>query len=442
MGLSPMMVQYKQIKEKYPDTILMFRLGDFYEMFFEDAVTASRELDLTLTGRNCGLSERAPMCGVPYHSVQTYIGQLVKKGYKVAICDQLQDPSEAKGIVERDVTRIISEGTVTDPDMLPGDKNNYLMSLCLDDSGVGAVWTDITTSETYNYYIPYPVKVKLNDLLMRIRPVEIICNSRMLAESVELSAVKFGAVCGMSQYDDEKYDFETAKRSVAQLVNERELKNLCKTPACVCAEGALIAYVQSMQFRSDVNIGAAESFESEIYMDVDANTARTLELTESFSRKRGTTLRDVINKTCTPMGDRQLQHWIMRPLCVKSKIDERLSAVDVLYRNTIVREGLRSALSRIKDVTRISGNLALGEIKPKDVLALGASLRALPDLKAALDKAESAAALDTIRESIDTLPEMADLIERAIVSVVSNDDDKAKEKDASIIKSGFDCELD
>lgn len=441
MGLSPMMVQYKKIKENYPDTILMFRLGDFYEMFFEDAVTASRELDLTLTGRNCGLSERAPMCGVPYHAVQTYISRLIKKGYKVAICDQMQDPAEVKGIVDRDVTRIISGGTVTDPEILSEDKNNYLMSLCLDDTGVGAVWTDITTSETYNYYIPCPVKVKLNDLLLRVRPSEIICNSRMLAESVELSAVKFGAVCTMSQYDDAMYDFDTAKSRVAQLIDERELKNLCKTPSCVCAEGALIAYVQSMQFRSDVNIGSAESFESESYMDIDANTAKTLELTESFSRKRGTTLRDVINKTCTPMGDRQLQKWIMRPLCVKAAIDERLTAVDALYCDTITREKLRSALSRIKDVMRISANLALGEIKPKDVLALGASLRALPEIKDALDSVTAAPALLAIRDAIDEMPDIAELIDSAIAAIALGDD-KGKDKDAGIIKSGFDAELD
>ncbi|MDE7464732.1 MAG: DNA mismatch repair protein MutS, partial [Clostridiales bacterium] len=307
MGLSPMMKQYKKIKQQYPNTILMFRLGDFYEMFFEDAVTVSRELDLTLTGRNCGLEERAPMCGVPHHAVQGYITKLIKKGYKVAVCDQLQDPKETKGMVDRGVTRIISGGTVTDGDSLVDDKNNYIMSLYLDESGVGAVWADITTSETYNRYIPYPIKVKLNDLLLRVKPAEIICNSKMLAESVELSAVKFGSICEMSQYDDDKFDFESAKATVSSLVDPASLKNLCKTPACVCAEGALIEYVRSMQFRSDVNVGVSENYESEKYMDIDANTAKTLELVESQSKKRGTALIDVINKTSTPMGGRLMQ---------------------------------------------------------------------------------------------------------------------------------------
>ncbi|MDE6294153.1 MAG: DNA mismatch repair protein MutS, partial [Clostridiales bacterium] len=180
-GLSPMMGQYKQIKLEYPDTILMFRLGDFYEMFFEDAVTASKELDLTLTGRACGNNQRAPMCGVPYHAVQTYISRLLKKGYKVAICEQMGDePQEGSKLVERNVTRIISGGTITDMDSLSDDKNNYLMSLYLDENGVGAVWTDITTAETYNHYIPCPIKVKLNDLLLRIKPAEIIANSKMM----------------------------------------------------------------------------------------------------------------------------------------------------------------------------------------------------------------------------------------------------------------------
>ncbi len=437
MGLSPMMIQYKKIKSNYPDTILMFRLGGFYEMFFDDAVTVSRELDLTLTGRNCGMEEKAPMCGVPYHAVQTYIAKLLKKGYKVAVCDQMQDPATVKGIVERDVTRIITGGTITDPDSLEGDSNNYLMSLYLDATGVGAVWTDITTSETYNHFIECPVKVKLNDLLMRIRPAEIICNSKMLEESLELSAIKYGSVCKMTQYDDAMYDFDTAKSTVARLVSERELKTLCKTPCCICAEGALISYVQTMQFRKDVNIGSAESYESEIFMDIDANTARTLELTESQSRKRGTTLRDVINNTCTPMGDRQLRKWIMRPLCVKSKIDERLNAVDALYRDTIMREKLRTSLSYVKDIVRISANLALGEIKQKDVLALGASFRAMPDIKNTLNDV-SATMLAELRDSIDTMSDLRELIESAVTDIVSSD----KQDDSTLIRTGYDKELD
>ena len=266
MSLSPMMTQYKKIKRDYPDTILMFRLGDFYEMFYEDAETVSRELDLTLTGRACGMKQRAPMCGVPYHAVQTYISKLLKKGYKVAICEQLQDPAEVKGIVDRNVTRIITGGTITDPESLSDDKNNYLMSLYLDEKGVGAVWTDITTAETYNHFIPCPVKVKLNDLLLRVKPAEIIGNSKMLEESVELSAVKYGSVCNISQYDDAMYDLDNAKSILSSMLDERELRNLYKTPQCVCAEGALIMYVRHNQFRNDVNIGAGEDFESDKFM--------------------------------------------------------------------------------------------------------------------------------------------------------------------------------
>lgn len=434
-----MMKQYKQIKNDYPDTILMFRLGDFYEMFFDDAVTVSRELDLTLTGRACGMGERAPMCGVPHHAVQTYIAKLLKKGYKVAICEQMQDPADVvKGIVDRSVTRIITGGTITDTDSLSDDKNNYLMSLYLDADGVGAVWTDITTSETYNHYIPCPVKVKLNDLLMRIKPAEIICNSKMLEESVELSAVKYGSVCTMSQYDDEKFEYETAKRTLTGIIDERELKAMSKTPACICAEGALVAYVQSMQFRKDVNIGATENYESEIFMDIDANTAKTLELVESQSRKRGTTLRDVINKTCTPMGDRLLQKWILRPLCVKSKIEERLNAVDALYCDTIMRERLRTSLSNVKDVIRISANLALGEIKPKDVLALNLSLHAVPDIKQSLQPS-AAALLSSINADIDEMSGLSDLIDRA---VAVTDTSNSKDGENNIICSGYDDKLD
>lgn len=436
---SPMIKQYRQIKLRYSDTILMFRLGDFYEMFFEDAVTASRELDLTLTGRACGNNERAPMCGVPHHAVQSYIAKLLKKGYKVAICEQTEDPAtKTDKIVARDVTRIITGGTITDTETLSDDKNNFIMSLYLDENGVGAVWADITTSETYNYYIECPIKVKLNDLLMRIRPAEIICNGKMLAESVELSAIKYGSVCSMSQYDDDMFVFDTAKRTLSSLIDERELKNLCKTPHCVCAEGALISYVQSLQFRKEVNIGVAENYESDIFMDIDANTAKTLELIESQSKKRGTTLREVINKTCTPMGDRLLQKWISRPLCVKSKIDARLDAVEVLYSDTIKRETLRRVLSQIRDVIRISANLALGDIKPKDAITLGQSLAALPTVKATLDGADNAV-LSDIFNRIELMPEQTDLIENAVFAPSQNQD---KATAICIIKDGYDDELD
>ena len=441
MSLSPMMGQYKQIKNKYPDKILMFRLGDFYEMFFDDAITVSRELDLTLTGRACGDNQRAPMCGVPHHAVQTYITRLLKKGYKVAICDQMEDPlTKANKIVERDVTRIITGGTITDPESLSDDKNNYLMSLYLGDGGVGAVWTDITTSETYNFFIPHPFKVKLNDLLMRISPAEIICNGKMLAESAELSAVKFGSVCPMSAYDDDMYDLDVAKNTLSTVLSAKELKDLEKTPACVCAEGALVAYVRSLQFRQNVNIGAAEQYESDIYMDIDANTAKTLELVDSQSKKRGTTLRDVINKTCTPMGDRLLQKWILRPLCIKKKIDERLHAVNCLYNDTITRETLRAELSKIRDIVRISSNLALGEIKTKDVLSLRTAFCVIPELKRAITAMNSSSSmLLAIEKSLQPLDELSDLIERAIAVPMETG---TKKDEIKTIKDGYDVQLD
>lgn len=442
MSLSPMMSQYKQIKHDYPDTILMFRLGDFYEMFFEDAVTASNELDLTLTGRACGNNQRAPMCGVPHHAVQTYIAKLLKKGYKVAICEQMSDePTDGSKIVDRNVTRIITGGTITDIDSLNDDKNNFLMSLYLDESGVGAVWTDITTAETYNHFIPCPVKVKLNDLLLRIKPAEIIANSKMMEESVELSAVKYGSVCTLSQYDDAMYDFETAKRALSDILDERELKTLCKTPACVCAEGALVAYVRHNQFRNDVNIGVSESFESSAFMDIDANTAKTLELVESQSRKRGTTLREVINKTCTPMGDRQLQKWLLRPLYNKNAIDNRLDAVEELYGDTIVRERLRALLLRIKDIVRISANLALGEIKPKDVITLNNAFHTLPDVKSVLENLSSAMLCD-INNQIFVLSDLTELIDSAVVVPLDEGKSKDKKEETYIIKQGYDTTLD
>lgn len=441
MALSPLMRQYMEIKNRYPDTILMMRLGDFYEMFFEDAKTVSRELDLTLTGRSCGLEERAPMCGVPYHAVQTYISRLLKKGYKVAICDQLQDPKEAKGMLERGVTRIISGGTITDRESLDDNADNYLMSLYLDERGVGAVWTDITTAETYNQFIPFPYKVKLNDLLLRIKPSEIICNSKMQAESIELSAIKFGSVCGMTQFDDDKFDFDTAKNVISSVISGSAFKDLCKTPCCVCAEGALIEYVRAMQFRTDVNIGVGENYESNAYMDIDANTAKTLELVESQSHKRGTTLYDVINKTSTPMGSRLMHKWILRPLLDREQINERLDSVEVLYNDTIVRENIRTALANVKDIVRISSSLSLGEIKPKDVIAIYNSLFVIPDIKSALNNF-TATKLVKINENLCDLSTVVDLISSAISMTEAENNAKTKEQTTYIIRNGYDKELD
>ncbi|MDE6294069.1 MAG: hypothetical protein K2L88_05555, partial [Clostridiales bacterium] len=258
-----------------------------------------------------------------------------------------------------------------------------------------------------------------------------------MEESVELSAVKYGSVCTLSQYDDAMFDFETAKRTLSGFLDEKELKALCKTPACVCAEGALVAYVRHNQFRNDINIGSAESYESSAYMDIDANTAKTLELVESQSRKRGTTLRDVINKTCTPMGDRQLQKWLLRPLYGKAEIDRRLCAVDALFSDTILRERLRAALLQIKDIVRISANLSLGEIKPKDVTALNVSFHALPEVKAALD-AVTAPMLCDINNQIMLLSELTNMIDDSIVVPSQSD----KKEETYIIKSGYDAALD
>lgn len=434
MTLSPMMQQYKRIKNEYSDTILMFRLGDFYEMFFEDAIVVSRELDLTLTSRACGMKERAPMCGVPYHAAQGYISKLIKKGYKVAICEQMQDPSETNTIIDREITRIVTSGTITDPDSLSDDNNNFLMSLYLDDTGVGAVWSDISTSETYDYFIPVPIKVKLNDLLLRISPAEIICNSKMLQESIELSAVKFGSVCKLSEYDDAAFEFENAKNLVSAVLGAKEFKELSKTPTCVCAEGALIKYVQSMQLRSTVNVSAAENYESEQFMDIDANTAKTLELVESQSKKRGAALRDIMNKTKTPMGDRLLRSWLLRPLRNMQGIIERQQAVNALYSDTIKREKLLNLLGNIKDIVRISSNLLTNEIKAKDVLAIGTALNTLPQIKDLLDDSDTARLLSAISSKLVVPDGIGKLIDNAI----AND----TEEETNLIKNGYDATLD
>lgn len=432
MALSPMMKQYLQMKEQYGDTLLMFRLGDFYEFFFDDAVIAGRELELTLTGRDCGLEERAPMCGVPFHAVDSYIARLIAKGYKVAVCEQLSEPN-GKELVKREVVRVVTPGTVIEDAMLQRDRNNYLLSLCYTDGRIGAAWTDISTGE-FSFSL-LDSMIKLNELLTRLSPSEIICNQEMLTRSVNLSTVKYGAVCPFAFYNEPAYSYENAKLVISEVLTEKVIKTI-KDKVCVCAAGALFSYLNSTQKKK---IGFVRDGETaNACMDIYANARRTLELFESAAdSKRKGSLIWVLDKTYTGMGARMLRKWLESPLIDSNKINERLDAVEeIISDKNFISDKLSASLKRILDMERICGRLSYGSIAPKECVALSASLACLPEIKAQLDGIKSPL-LRQINDDIDDFSELNALLMSGI-----DENPSAFLRDGGVIKDGYDALLD
>ncbi len=382
--LSPMMRQYFGIKDNYPDTLLFYRLGDFYELFFDDAILASRELELTLTGRDCGLSERAPMCGVPYHAVNTYLAKLIEKGYKVAICEQITPPG--KGIVERKVVRIVTPGTVSDGSILDEQRNNYIASVCLRDSKAGVAWMDVSTGEFHYAFIDAQIALRINELLSRIEPAEIICNEEMLAESINLSIVKYGSVCPFSTYNETKFDYDVSSRTIAETFPDC-FNALTKTPQSMCAAGALVAYVDEMQKRQVSHLSNPEREIENSFMVIDRNARTTLELMANMTdgKKRGSLLW-VVDSTQTNMGARLMRKWIEQPLLDDVEINDRLNFVDELVNNSVLREKLRESLNDVYDIERLVSRLACDTIQPKECYNLAVSFSRIPEVKNLLTK--------------------------------------------------------
>jgi len=433
--LSPMMKQYLEIKEQYKDCILFFRLGDFYEMFFDDAITASSELDLTLTGRDCGLSERAPMCGVPFHAADTYIAKLIERGHKVAICEQLTPPGVSK-IVKRDIVRVITPGTLMDNIMLAEDKNNYLVSAsCIEDK-IGIVWTDISTGEfNYTQFDEYDT-VKLNEILSRICPSEIICNQEMLLKSVELSVVKYGTVCPFTIFNETAFDCDNALKSLSDNLNEDSVKEIARYKACVSAGGALLSYVEKTQKRSLNHFNKAIKEKENAFLTIDMNARKTLELVQTVSGQKRGSLLWLLNKTKTTMGCRLLRSNIEMPFCDADEINLRLDAVAEMVSSARLREDVGAPLKRISDLERLCGRISYGNISPKDCLSLGYSLQMLPLLKDALAQCKTQYIVDS-RDNIKVFDEITELIVNAI-----DEDAPNLVRDGGMIKKGYDAELD
>ncbi len=439
--LSPMMKHYIATKENYKDAILMYRLGDFYEMFFEDAEICSRVLELTLTGKDCGLDKRAPMCGIPHHAAETYIGRLIENGYKVAICEQLTEPTKGKGIVERDVVRIVTPGTVIDTSMVQ-DNNNFLLSIYKEKDNIGISYVDITTGEFYLTEVVSDDKIAgTNDILVRVRPSEILCNAEFYQIHEQIAAFKSGYVVAPQMRPDEYFEFSFASKLLKQQLNADSLKkfNCATRNFAISSTGALLTYIAETQKRTLSHINNIEYIVNEQYMQIDANTRKNLELTETQKdRKKRGSLLWLLKKTKTKMGERLLTNFINQPLYDDKAINYRLKGVDELVKNIYQRELLGECLYNIYDIERLCGKVSYGNVTPKDCVALKRSLQLLPDVLNALQSFNSKIITD-IKSCIPDYSQVIDYLDRAI----NEDTVTATIKDDVVfVKHGFCSEID
>ncbi len=432
MALSPMMQQYMQIHDEYPDCLLLFRLGDFYELFFEDARIVSRVLELTLTGKDCGLEERAPMCGVPYHSVNTYIEKLIERGYKVAICEQMEDPATAKGLVKRDVVRVITAGTVTEPTMLDEKTNNYLMSVVLSGEKAGVSFADVSTGE---FYVSEPDTKTLRSEILRIAPTEIITpdSSALTEKTGPLS----GAV--ISEQDSSWFQYHNARETLCGHFGMNHLAGfgLEENRLAAAAAGALMKYLGETQKNSLEHIITLQFAQTGNVMLLDPGTRRNLELTESLrgKGKKGTLLY-LLDKTCTAMGGRLLRTWVEQPLTQRDEINRRMDAVEELVKNRIAGMTLAEELDGVYDMERLLSKVAYRTMNARDCLALCASFKRVPSIRAILAESVSDELIQ-IRESLDPLEDLTSLLEAAI-----SPDAPVSITEGGIIRNGYSPVLD
>lgn len=440
--LSPMMRHYLELKKKYSDdTVLLYRLGDFYEMFFDDAVTASRVLDLTLTGRDCGLAERAPMCGVPYHAVENYITRLINAGYKVAICEQLSNPGDQKGLVVRDVIRVITPGTNTNEEMLDGTVNHYLAAIAKYKEDYAVALLDITTGEFSVKEFKDADFSDLEDYLLTNAPAEIIAPREICEESKQSESVINMRLCKFTPFYDYSFDYDNASVSICKhfdLFNVEAL-GLGDKKAAVCAAGAEIDYVLNTQKRNLSHISGLNVVQDVDAMIIDYNTRRNLELTEAQSDNKKTgSLLWVLDRTKTGMGARLLRNWILHPLNDISEIELRQTAIGELCKSSQNRNALCSSLSKIRDIERLVTKISYLSIQPKDCKLLEASLKTIPAIKQTLAKLKSPL-ICSLNDSLQPIDEITDKLGKAI-----NESDvlPATTKDGGYIKDGYNEELD
>jgi len=437
---SPMMQHYLSLKEEYKDAIIFYRLGDFYEMFFEDAKIASRELEITLTGRECGQEERAPMCGVPFHAAESYISKLIEKGYKVAICEQLEDPKEAKGIVKRDVIRVVTPGTVIESNMLDEKKNNYIMSIFKKSMYFGLAVCDVTTGSFYATKIMGNNNFALLlDELAKFLPAEILVNKQLFETRDELEIIRKRFNLYINNYPEEmfKEDAEYILKNYVITTENKKIENLEQYAFETAATNALLEYLTQTQKMKLEHINEIKIYNTSKYMSLDIAARRNLELTERLQdkSKKGTLLW-VLDKTLTSMGGRMLRKWINEPLIDVKEIQKRLGTVKELKENIILRGDLSNLLKHVYDIERLVGKIAFGNSNARDLISLKNSLKQLPEIKKALENSQSEYARE-IYENLDACEDLFELIDKSII-----EEPPITIKEGGIIKQGYNEEVD
>ena len=437
LDVTPMMQHYLQTKEEYKDCILFYRLGDFYEMFFEDAKIVSKELELTLTGKSCGLEERAPMCGIPHHAVDTYLTRLVAKGYKVAICEQVEDPKLAKGIVKREVVRIVTPGTNIDMQSLDEAKNNYIMCIVYLEDKYGIATSDVTTGDFFVTEVDSDRK--LLDELNRFMPSEIICNDAFRMSGVDVEDLKERLSIAISYLDSWYFKEETAKETLLDHFHIQTLQGLgLEDYDCgVISSGALLKYLYETQKNSLDNILEIHPYSIGKYMIIDSSSRRNLELVETLreKQKRGSLLW-ILDKTKTAMGARLLRSYVEQPLINYDEIIKRQNFIEALNNNEITREEFREYLSPIYDLERLITRITYQSANPRDLIAFKNSLKMLPPIKTLMDDVECEL-VDEIRQNFDCLADLYDLLDRSI-----DEEPPISVRDGDIIKTGYNQEVD
>ncbi len=440
MALSPLMVQYLEVKKKNKDTLIFFRVGDFYEMFFDDAELVSRELELTLTGKECGLEERAPMCGVPYHSVEGYIAKLVERGYKVAICEQTEDPSQAKGLVRREIVRIVTPGTVMESSMLDESSNNFICTVFTQKDKTGLSFCDISTGELYATLVEGDGQEnKIKDELLKFSPREILIGGDAVKFRTLAAFIKDKLSASVSMLDDEEFSFAEAEKVLLKQFHKSSLEELqlAGSQQTVSALGALMVYLSRTQMNGLERIDHIEIYKENQYLHIDYNTRRNLELTEPMnSKNKSASLLAVLDKTKTSMGGRMMKSCIEKPLVSMAQIIKRQNGVTELYENVMMRMDLREALVGITDIQRIITRVVYGSANARELRSMCNALKRLPMVKATIQDGQSGI-IKSMYSDLDNLEDICKLIDDAIV-----EEPPLAVKEGGMIKEGYHKELD
>ncbi len=428
------------MKEQYKDAILMYRLGDFYEMFFEDAKEASEILDLTLTGRNCGLEERAPMCGVPYHAVEAYIQKLIQAGKKVAICEQMNTPEEAgKELVTREVVRVITPGTVIEDNILKEDANNYLACVDANDTQFAVSWVDVSTGEFNTMQLPYKSAQNIEEILLTIKPAEIICSDQVYDMCHKLQTIEMDKLPRFQRYPAWAFDLKTATTKLLRQfkVVSLDIYEIQNYELSIKSAGALMEYVEQTQKRDLWHISSIKYIKNSENLIIDSTALKNLELTESLrDGSKKATLLGVLDQTRTSMGARCLRRWIERPIRNSKEINRRLDAVEEFTKNTKLRSNLDEAFKDIRDIERMAAKVVYGNPNPRDFLAIGASLKNMPNIKDLLSIAKSDLIIE-LNSKINPLQDLYKLIDSSI-----DEDASTVIREGGFIKDGFNAQLD